>query len=81
MFPLGSLKRWSAESISVWTPISRMSRGDTVISVHITEQKNTYKVEMTMPYMGHTLRTENQETGRFPSPRFDQRYRNVLERR
>ena len=33
----------------------------TVISVRITEQKNTYKVEMTMPYMGHTLRTENQE--------------------
>ena len=37
------------------------AEGDTVISVHITEQKNTYKVEMTMPYMGHTLRTENQE--------------------
>ena len=33
----------------------------TVITVRITEQKNTYKVEMTMPYMGHTLRTENQE--------------------
>ena len=37
------------------------AEGDTVISVRITEQKNTYKVEMTMPYMGHTLRTENQE--------------------
>ncbi len=33
----------------------------TVITVRITEQKNTYKVEVTMPYMGHTLRTENQE--------------------
>ena len=33
----------------------------TVITVRITEQKDTYKVEMTMPYMGHTLRTENQE--------------------
>ncbi len=33
----------------------------TVISVRITEQKSTYKVEMTMPYLGHTLRTENQE--------------------
>ena len=37
------------------------AEGDTVISVRITEQKNTYKVEMTMPYMGHILRTENQE--------------------
>ena len=33
----------------------------TVNTVRITEQKSTYKVEMTMPYMGHTLRTENQE--------------------
>lgn len=33
----------------------------TVVTVRITEQKSTYKVEMTMPYMGHTLRTENQE--------------------
>lgn len=33
----------------------------TVIVVRVTEQKSTYKVEMTMPYMGHTLRTENQE--------------------
>ena len=33
----------------------------TVITVRITEQKSTYKVEMTMPYMGHILRTENQE--------------------
>ncbi len=33
----------------------------TVITIRISEQKNTYKVEMTMPYMGHTLRTENQE--------------------
>ena len=33
----------------------------TVITVRVTEQKNTYKVEMTMPYLGHTLRTENQE--------------------
>ena len=33
----------------------------TVITVRISEQKSTYKVEMTMPYMGHTLRTENQE--------------------
>ena len=37
------------------------AEGDTVIGVRITEQKNTYKVELTMPYMGHTLRTENQE--------------------
>ena len=37
------------------------AEGDTVIGVRITEQKNTYKVEMSMPYMGHTLRTENQE--------------------
>ena len=35
--------------------------GATVITVRIVEQKSTYKVEMTMPYMGHTLRTENQE--------------------
>lgn len=41
------------------------AEGDTVIGVRITEQKNTYKVEMTMPYMGHTLRTENQEAGDF----------------
>lgn len=33
----------------------------TVITVRITEQKSTYKVEMTMPYLGHTLRTENTE--------------------
>ena len=33
----------------------------TVITVRVTEQKITYKVEMTMPYLGHTLRTENQE--------------------
>lgn len=33
----------------------------TVITVRITEQKSTYKVEMTMPYLGHTLRTENAE--------------------
>ena len=33
----------------------------TTITVRITEQKSTYKVEMTMPYLGHTLRTENQE--------------------
>ena len=33
----------------------------TVITVRVTEQKSTYKVEMTMPYLGHTLRTENQE--------------------
>ena len=33
----------------------------TVITVRIVEQKSTYKVQMTMPYMGHTLRTENQE--------------------
>ena len=33
----------------------------TVITVRVTEQKSTYKVEMTMPYMGHILRTENQE--------------------
>ena len=33
----------------------------TVITVRVTEQKTTYKVEMTMPYLGHTLRTENQE--------------------
>ena len=33
----------------------------TTITVRVTEQKSTYKVEMTMPYLGHTLRTENQE--------------------
>ena len=33
----------------------------TVITVRITEQKSTYKVEVTMPYLGHTLRTENTE--------------------
>lgn len=33
----------------------------TAVAVRIIEQKSTYKVEMTMPYMGHTLRTENQE--------------------
>lgn len=33
----------------------------TVVTVRITEQKSTYKVEMTMPYLGHTLRTENKE--------------------
>ena len=33
----------------------------TVITVRVIEQKSTFKVEMTMPYMGHTLRTENQE--------------------
>ncbi len=33
----------------------------TVIYVRISEQKNLYRVEMTMPYMGHTLRTENRE--------------------
>ena len=37
------------------------AEGATVITVRIVEQKSTYKVEMTMPYMGHTLRTENQE--------------------
>lgn len=45
------------------------AEGDTVIGVRITEQKNTYKVELTMPYMGHTLRTENR-SGRFPSLRW-----------
>ena len=33
----------------------------TVVTVRVIEQKSTYKVEMTMPYMGHILRTENQE--------------------
>ena len=33
----------------------------TVITVRVTEQKSMFKVEMTMPYLGHTLRTENQE--------------------
>ena len=33
----------------------------TTITVRVTEQKSTYKVEMTMPYLGYTLRTENQE--------------------
>ena len=33
----------------------------TVIYVRIAEQKNMYRVEMTMPYMGYTLRTENKE--------------------
>ena len=34
---------------------------DTIITVRILEQKSMFKVEMTMPYIGHTLRTENQE--------------------
>jgi putative sigma-54 modulation protein len=34
---------------------------ETVVTIRVTEQKNTYKVEMTMPYLGHTLRTENEE--------------------
>ena len=33
----------------------------TVITVRVTQQKSMFKVEMTMPYMGYTLRTENQE--------------------
>ena len=33
----------------------------TVITVRIVEKKNIYKVEVTMPYLGHTLRTENSE--------------------
>ena len=33
----------------------------TVITVRITEKKSIYKVEVTMPYLGHTLRTENSE--------------------
>ena len=33
----------------------------TVITVRVTQQKSMFKVEMTMPYMGHTLRTENEE--------------------
>lgn len=33
----------------------------TTILVRIIEQKSMFKVEMTMPYLGHTLRTENQE--------------------
>lgn len=33
----------------------------TMITVRISQQKNMFKVEMTMPYMGHTLRTENEE--------------------
>ena len=33
----------------------------TVITVRVSQQKSMFKVEMTMPYMGHTLRTENQE--------------------
>ena len=33
----------------------------TVITVRIQEHKNMFKVEMTMPYYGHILRTENQE--------------------
>ena len=33
----------------------------TVITVRIAEKKNIYKVEVTMPYLGHTLRTENSE--------------------
>ena len=54
------------------------AEGDTVIGVRITEQKNTYKVEMTMPYMGHTLRTENQER-EISLPALD-KGRDVLER-
>ena len=33
----------------------------TVITVRIVEKKSIYKVEVTMPYLGHTLRTENSE--------------------
>ena len=33
----------------------------TVVTVRVSQQKSMFKVEMTMPYMGHTLRTENQE--------------------
>ena len=33
----------------------------TVITVRVMQQKSMFKVEMTMPYMGYTLRTENQE--------------------
>lgn len=33
----------------------------TTITIRIIEQKSMYKVEMTLPYMGHTLRTENTE--------------------
>ena len=33
----------------------------TTITVRITEKKSIYKVEVTMPYLGHTLRTENSE--------------------
>ena len=33
----------------------------TVITVRVSQQKSMFKVEMTMPYMGYTLRTENQE--------------------
>ena len=33
----------------------------TVITVRVSQQKSMFKVEMTMPYMGHTLRTENEE--------------------
>ena len=54
MFPLGSLKRDGAQNPSAYGRLFQdEAEGDTVISVRITEQKNTYKVEMTMPYMGH----------------------------
>ena len=33
----------------------------TVVTVRVTQQKSMFKVEMTMPYMGYTLRTENEE--------------------
>ena len=33
----------------------------TVITVRVSQQKSMFKVEMTMPYMGYTLRTENEE--------------------
>ena len=46
------------------------AEGNTVISVRITEQKNTYKVEMTMPYMGHTRFARKTRSGRFPSLRW-----------
>ena len=45
------------------------AEGDTVIGVRITEQKNTYKVEMTCPTWA-TRFARKTRSGRFPSLRW-----------
>ena len=37
------------------------AEAETVINIRITEQKSEFRVELTMEYMGRTLRTENRE--------------------